>query len=144
MNQFELAAGDKEHAIQQECDLKWSVGAPLPTLIQWEFGARLFFYLEGNRDEVGCIAFKRCAATRFGPPGEAGHRLDGRGWEPYTFLHVIESEWLRRQVGTNSGLTHYVLPFHDTTFECLALSFETSRYVGSVSDAVSKMIVEDL
>ena len=143
MNYFEIAAGNEEYAVPQECDLKWSFGAPLPTLVQWEFGTRLFFYLRGDRDEVGSIAFQQCVAVRFQTPGEEGHRLGGKGWEPYTFLRVIESEWLRRQVGTDSGLTHYILPFHDTTFECLALSFETSRYVGSISDAVSKMMDED-
>jgi hypothetical protein len=143
MNYLDLTAGNEEYAVPQECDLKWSFGAPLPTLVQWEFGTRLFFYLRGDRDEVGSISFLQCIAIRFGPPGEEGHYLDGKGWEPYTFLRVVESEWLRREIGADSGLTHYILPFHDTTFECLALSFRERRYEGSIGDAVNAMMDED-
>ncbi|MFL9840332.1 hypothetical protein ABS767_05095 [Sphingomonas sp. ST-64] len=68
-----------EHAVRQKCELKWSFGAPLPTVMQWESGTRIFFYLRGDRDEVGSISFEQCVATRFGPPGEDWHYLDGLG-----------------------------------------------------------------
>jgi hypothetical protein len=139
------AAEGRPYAIVEECDLRWSIGAPLPTVLQWGNEAHLFFYLresdrDGSGDQVGSIAFEQCRATRLDPWGEDGHRLSGSGWEPYTALRVINSCWLQQTFDTSSDLAHFVFPFHDETFECIARSFKASRLEGSMADAIRATI----
>jgi len=92
----------------------------------------------GGSDELCAIAsFDRAYAHMFGPPNDeafAGHPLAARGLEPYSVFEVEGSSWLRRLVQMNSvhpyhraeqfeDFKHWVFSFHDTTFECIALSF---------------------
>ena len=133
------AAEGRPHAVLLECDLVWDIGAPAPTIVQWEHEALLFFHLS-EQEAVGLVAFDGCRSTCFGPPGEEGHRLEGSGWDAYTPLRVVNSPWVERMFGTAAGLTHFLFPFHDTTFECIAQSFETSRLPGSMAAAVQAAV----
>ena len=122
-----------------ECGLRWDIGAPLPTILQWEHETHLFFYLH-DQGGVGRVIFEDCRATSFGPPGEDGHALDGRGWEAYRPLLVQRSPWLTRTCGVTTELFHFVFPFHDTTFECIAHGFTSSRMPVSLAEAVQATI----
>lgn len=133
------AAENRPYAIRIDCDLEWETGAPLPTVLQWEHEAHVAFYTKGCQ-HVGLIIFEDCVASTFGPPGEEGHTLEGAGWEAYTALQVINSVWLKKMVGPASGHLHYVLPFHDTTFECIARSFRTSRIFDNLTDTMIQSI----
>lgn len=126
-------------AVPVECDLEWDIGAPLPTILQWENETHLFFYLL-DQGGVGRIIFEDCRVTSFGPPGEEGHALDGRGWEPYRPLKVMRSPWVARMLGATSELSHFLLPFHDTSFECIARSFRSTRMPASLAEAVQATI----
>lgn len=55
-------------------------------------------------------------------------------------MRVVNSRWRDRMVGPDSDLSHFVFPFHDTTFECLAISFTPSRLSGSLVEAVQATI----
>ena len=129
------AAAGLPYAVPVECDVRWDFGAPLPTILQWEHEAHVFFVLRGDGD-VGTIVFGGCMASTFGPPGEDGHALEGCGWEAYTPLRVVNSPWPGRLFTQPDGLFHYVLSFHDRTFECLAYSFHASHMPGTMSEAV--------
>jgi hypothetical protein len=73
-------------------------------------------------------------AFYFGSPNDEahnGHPLHSVGLRPYTFAEVIKSPWiaaLERQNRVHpshdparfSSLRHFILPFHDGTFECVA------------------------
>lgn len=121
-----------------DCGIQWDIGAPLPTILQWEHETHLFFnLLDGG---VGRIIFEDCRASTFGPPGEEGHALDGRGWEPYRALRVVRSPWLTRMVGATTELSHFVLPFHDTTFECIAHAVSSERMPGTMIEALRATI----
>lgn len=133
------AAEGRPYAVVLDCRLAWDFGAPLPTLIRWEHKAHLFFRLR-DEDGIGRAVFDYCMATTFGPPGEEGHALEGSGWEAYTPLRVINSPWLSRMAGPASGLSHFLFSFHDTSFECLADSCETSRFSGSLGEALRATI----
>lgn len=135
------AAEGRPYAVVLECDLAWDFGAPSPTLLRWEHTAHLFFHLR-DEDGIGRAAFDYCKATTFGPPGEDGHALEGSGWEAYKALRVIDSLWLAKMAGPASGLSHFLFSFHDSTFECLADSCETSRFTGSMSEALRATIDE--
>ncbi len=84
------------------------------------------------------VTFKNCVSAKLGHPNDeaqCGHPLAGRGLEGYTAQIVKNSPWLKEVAKTNSAhpndrpdmwasLNHYVFWFHDSTFECLAKSYE--------------------
>ncbi len=83
---------------------------------------------------MGIAAFRRCLAHRFGPPNDEaleGHPLYGRGLEMYGAHLVARSSWISELERRNrvhrshnpelyANWKHYVLCFHDETFECIA------------------------
>ncbi len=84
------------------------------------------------------VTFKDCVSAKLGHPNDeaqCGHPLAGRGLEGYTAQIVKNSPWLKEVAKTNSAhpndrpdawasVNHYVFWFHDSTFECLAKSYE--------------------
>jgi len=81
----------------------------------------------------------------FGPPNDeafSGHPLAARGLEPYSVFEIAGSTWLRSLVQMNSvhpyhnadrfgTFRHWVFSFHDTTFECIAVSFSIALARGT-------------
>lgn len=64
-----------------------------------------------------------------------GHPLYERGFVGYSALVVENSNWLKELEAINAvhsnykpdgwrQLKHYILPFHDSTFECVARTFK--------------------
>ncbi len=94
----------------------------------------------GSKDPVTLclVTFNSCASAKLGHPNDEvqqGHALAKHGLEGYTAQIVENSPWLAEVAKTNSvhpndrpehweSLHHYVFWFHDSTFECLAESFE--------------------
>jgi len=108
-----------------------------------------------DEDAVVVVRFTSAFASMLGPPNEEaieGHPLGPAGLRPYEFVEVEGSPWVARLEETNrvhpyhsrepfDALRHFVLPFHDTTFECLA------RVVGVVGlrpGAPSAAVAEEL
>ena len=143
-------AESRPYAVPCECPLSWDIGAPLPTLLQSDQATFLFFLLSNDDDRVGRIQFVGLSSSLFGAPNDetfAGHPLHGSGFEPYRAMRVINSPWIKQLEKMNSvhpyhkasaysALNHYVFPFHDTTFECAAKSFNASEVSGRLSEAV--------
>jgi hypothetical protein len=71
-------------------------------------------------------------AHYFGPPyvdAVNRHPLHSRGVDIYGAFEVHDSSWIRelRQIsGSRIEGRHFILTFHDTTFECIARSFTIS------------------
>lgn len=98
-------------------------------------------------DLCAVIEFSMAYAHMFGPPNDeafAGHPLATRGLSPYGAFEVLHSSWLRSLEQMNSvhpyhrperflRFKHFILSFHDTTFECVAESFRVSLCRGSVA-----------
>jgi hypothetical protein len=120
-----------------QCD----VGAPMPALAAAEHHLEVgYIARERGADEetIAIVRFNRPYAHFFGPPNDEafeGHPLAGRGLEPYGAFRIDDSSWIRRLERMNAvheyhrpeafaELQHFVLTFHDTTFECVALTFE--------------------
>lgn len=96
------------------------------------------------------VRFSRAYAHMFGPPNDEafhGHPLEERGLRPYAVFEVQHSSWVRQLERMNSvhpyhqlkkfaAFKHFVFAFHDTTFECVAESFELSVHRGSVSSVL--------
>lgn len=84
------------------------------------------------------VTFSRCYACMSGPPNDEalnGHPLYGRGLLAYSAFKVENSSWLRSLERMNSvhpshrpehfsGYSHFIVTFHDSTFECIAEGYE--------------------
>ena len=89
----------------------------------------------------------------FGSPNDEafeGHPLESRGLHPYGVFEIENSSWRRELEKRNSihdrdnpensaGYKHFIFAFHDSTFECIAMSFEISIHEGSLKDILTEM-----
>jgi len=103
---------------------------------------------------LGVVEFHRVHAVTLGGPNDEaldGHPLSGKGLRAYAAHRVVNSRWIadaervnsvhpQHRGGWHGRLHHYVFCFHDETFECLAGSFTTRRYVGSPRTVLSELI----
>lgn len=98
-----------------------------------------------------CVAIVTCHgnyAHAFGPPNDeafSGHPLSERGLHPYGVFEVKDSSWIRAFEQMNSvheahspeafsQYRHFVISFHDSTFECVGHSLTFEVYNGDVSE----------
>jgi len=100
------------------------------------------------------VTFPNCYARMFGPPNDeafSGHPLASRGLRPYGSFTVRDSSWLRRLERMNAvhphhdrnrfmQRNHFVLSFHDTTFECIAEWYGVTRMHGSIRSIAPAMV----
>ena len=108
---------------------------------------------DAERETVALVRFSICYASFFGPPNDeafAGHPLASRGLTPYAAFLIEDSSWIRQLERMNSvhpyhkperyqASNHYILSFHDSTFECVADGYRTELHEGSVRNAISRM-----
>ncbi len=102
---------------------------------------------------IAVVEFKGCLAAKMGSPNDEvheGHPWAGRGLDSYTAQEVINSRWLTEIEAINSvhrlyspevwkHLYHYVLWFHDSTFECLAESFHVDFHTKNLPDVLAEI-----
>ena len=103
----------------------------------------------GSFEPVGIalIEFKGCIITQFGYPNDEayqGHplfaKIQSLGKEATSIHEVHHSRWLRQLVEQNrksfpegtpwEDSRHFIIEFHDSSFECLAESFHTELIEG--------------
>ena len=121
-------------------------GAPCPIVIADEHRLVLSYWeideppYEPATAPLAVIRFRHPYMHTFGPPDEeaiAGHPLSDRGLYPCGAFRVDHSSLVRTLRRMNSvhrghdpttlgALTHYIFTFHDSTFECVADSFEST------------------
>jgi hypothetical protein len=91
-----------------------------------------------TRPAIAVVEFLGCCSARLGDPNDEvfeGHRLNGRGLDAYTAQEVVNSSWIaeldrinrvhdRYDASRWKKLHHYIFWFHDSTFECVAQSFQ--------------------
>ena len=114
---------------------------------------RIVSYDSGG-ESLALVKFSLCYASMFGPPNDeafAGHPLEQRGLTPYGAFVIENSSWLRQLEKMNSVhryhnperfwlRKHYVLTFHDSTFECIADGYTIEEHQGSIEQILSRMI----
>jgi hypothetical protein len=80
------------------------------------------------------VEFPMCSVTLFGYPNDEalpGHPLYSSGLGYYGIFEVLNPSWVKRiqqqnsvsfpkREGDRSTLRHFIITFHDSTFECLA------------------------
>jgi hypothetical protein len=99
---------------------------------------------------IAIVEFERCLAHKFGSPNDEvlhGHPLHGRGLVSYA-AHVVErSRFIAELMKINSvhpqyaadgwkHYRHYVLAFHDQTFECIARAHSFEQALSTFSEAL--------
>jgi hypothetical protein len=113
-----------------------NIGAPTPTVAMVE-GTVAVAYDDRNGDRV-LVQFQRVNSVLFGAPNDEafhGHALYGAGLQAYEFVEVENSPWIddlermnrvheRHSPEAFARFRHFILPFHDSTFECVARSVE--------------------
>jgi hypothetical protein len=162
------AVDSKDQVVELTDFPQSSVGSPCPMVLADEHRLFIAYYLESNQprwdktrilnpseegDPVAIVAFPLYAAMMFGPPNDeafSGHPLAARGLQPYSVFEVKGSSWIRGLERMNSvhpyhqpaaykGLRHFILAFHDSTFECVAKAYELEILVGSLNEAMERM-----
>jgi hypothetical protein len=102
------------------------------------------------------IRFSMVKASMFGPPNDeafSGHPLASRGLRPYGAFEVFDSSWVRRlermntvhpqhRPGSYANLRHFVLTFHDSTFECIARGYAPELAHGPLTSLFGRLSAE--
>jgi len=108
---------------------------------------------------LALVEFKQCTIAKLGSPNDEvfhGHPLEGKGIEAYTPLKVKNSTWIEEIKNINkvhsnykeenwTDCNHFIFGFHDTTFECIADSFEVETYnvsMAELMDIICKKLLE--
>lgn len=160
------AARREPHAVPIAFPVRWSAGAPLPHLLRSDNRTLLLFVVEEvdpNWDgksarivgptterEIAVVEFYQCASAKLGMPNDEafhGHPLAGRGLRVYGAFEIVNSPWTAELAAINavhsrdrpeswSELTHFLLGFHDSTFECVARGFHVETHRGTIADAL--------
>lgn len=108
---------------------------------------------DGSVESLALVEFTSCRSARLGAPNDEvfeGHPLAGKGLDEYSAQLVKNSRWIQELQAINSvhrmynpdawrDLNHYVLWFHDSTFECIAKSFTVHIYRGNMVDMLNRM-----
>lgn len=167
-----LAKGE-ETALACQWPIRWNTGAPLPHVVSGRYKTYLMYVVNvpdpnWNRTSVNIIKttdtqpiavveFSRCYSFHFGGPNDeviSGHPLWGKGLNSYDAHVIANSRWLAEQEKINAvhsfynpsrwkRLKHYLLLFHDDTFECLAENYKVEVVMESMEQVV-KMVTERL
>lgn len=157
----------QEYADVLDLGIELDPGAPLPHVLADGHNVFILFYLRPTRahdgttvtvanprgadEPVGLIEFTGVHSVLFGGPNDEaldGHPLHGRGLRPYAIHEVhssrriteaeqINSVHLHHQPGWHDILRHFVITFHDETFECLARDLRTEIHWCSLAEAIA-------
>ena len=111
-----------------------------------------------NRSEsegFAVFTFERCLCTKMGTPNDEvlhGHPLYGKGLAGYRAMVVHNSNWLKELEAINAvhdqyrpeswrELNHYILPFHDCTFECVARGVKAETHLKSFVELLAEICI---
>jgi hypothetical protein len=149
---------DSEDAVVELRNVPWcDPGAPMPALAAADGYLKLGYISlgrDGADDSIVVVTFDRPYAHFFGPPNDeafSGHPLADRGLMPYGAYRVEHSSWVRRLERMNrvhphhrperfDELTHFILAFHDSTFECVAGGFALDTHPATGPLSISAQV----
>ena len=127
--------------IELDIPLAIDPGATMPEIAADEHNLSVSFYLLDGEHEKGKLNFFHVLQFTFGYPNEEainGHRYYKDGLMPFMFVEILNSEIIAGITQTNrihpfhkdemfAKYKHYVFPFHDTTLEVIAKSYEFEK-----------------
>jgi len=117
-------------------------GAPSPVIFASEDVVAVAYYVTPGDGDVALISFITPYIHLFGAPNDEaldGHPLYDRGLTFYSAFEVHDSSWIRGLERMNrvhmfhdaahfASYRHFIITFHDTTFECIAKGFTASLH----------------
>ena len=123
--------------MELEIPLAIDPGGTMPEITADEHNLKVSFFLLDSNDR-GLLNFNSVLQFTFGYPNEeaiSGHRYARFGLLPFNFVEIINSEIIDNIRKANrvhpyhndkhfSDYRHFVFPFHDTTLEVVAKSYE--------------------
>jgi hypothetical protein len=128
-------------------------GAPCPLVLADGFRVVLCYFLRS--EGCGVISFENAISHSLGGPSEEtlhGHPLWSRGLKHYGVftiehsplidrLEAIDSVHPNHKPGFDKRFKHYIIPFHDETFECVSRSCVITRSPAEInSERLASMI----
>ncbi len=136
------------------------MGAPLPTVISSEYRASICYNqtkissyqnkvvtdadIVGKPDIVAILRFQKPSIWKFGDPDESGqpfHPLVDLGLMDFYAFEVKNSKWAYKSISGEFTNKHFIILFHDSTFEILADSYSVHSIKSEyVMDACQKEI----
>jgi len=139
------AAKKEEYADRYDVGFVPEAAVSEPVLLQTDHAAVLTFSAmrereDGKREDAGygVLELDLCSLTKFGYPNDEalpGHPLYERGLSDYGVFEVKNSAWIRSMTEHNrvafpdtpdSKARHFIITFHDSTFECIARGVRAS------------------
>ena len=136
------AAKGQPYALPLEIGFRPESAAPAPLLLQDERRTTLIFRSvkkdvdgrDGTFKDAGWAVIEciNCHVSQFGYPNDEalpGHPLSGKGLTAYGIFEVINSNWVKQLTEQNrvafpktpdSKQRHFIIVFHDSSFECIA------------------------
>ena len=121
---------------------------------QTDYSTALIFYaVDSDFRDIGIavVEFASCLITKFGYPNEEaihGHPLYSQGLEQCSFYEVLNPTWLAEindqnrvsfQKWEGYSARHFIVTFHDSTFECLARCMEIAVVNRPMDDVVPEV-----
>jgi hypothetical protein len=128
-------------------DFQPVAGVPFPVLLQDEDHTALVYRSFG----VVVAHFDECLITTFGYPNDealGGHPLYAKGLRHHGVYEVHGSSWpghletQNRRVFPHSHPflhRHFVISFHDSTFQCLATAIRLESFIQPLAEVVARV-----
>ena len=107
--------------------------------------------IDSSDETIALVVFERPSIHTFGPPNDeafSGHRLSSKGLKLYGAYEIHNSQWISQLEKMNAvhpyhvkdrfleGKRHFILTFHDSTFECVARNYSFKIGNGSIKSAL--------
>jgi hypothetical protein len=135
-------------------------GAPEPEVYANERAVMVVYRVaqrvagDAETEACGVVVFGHVNSHVFGSPNDEalqGHRLAKYGLRPYSFWEVKHSTWIAELCARNrvhpyhqdaryEDLRHFVLTFHDSTFEVAARSYSATVEPGGPLDCITRRL----
>ncbi len=144
----------QERVVELDLGVYPKPGAPMPLLAQGSRDAVLVFRAQtepGGQAKTGVVEVSACWVSQFGYPNDealSGHPLYGRGLGFYGIYEVLDSSWVARLDAQNRGAfpdlapppkRHFIITFHDETFESLADDLTARIASGSPREVFARL-----
>jgi hypothetical protein len=126
-----------------------------PVLLQSDYSTFLVFNAMQERDGAyhdaghAIVTFERCSITKFGYPNdEAWHAIPRTRGLSYDVHEVLDSDWIREKTRLNrygfpdtpdSTARHFLILFHDSSFECIARDISVRLSNEPIADIVADL-----
>lgn len=148
---------ENERVVELDLGVYPVPGAPMPLLAQGSRDLVLVFWAQtepGGDRKTGVVQASFCDISQFGYPNDEalpGHPLYERGLRYYGIYEVLDSSWFARLQAQNRVTfpsftrhpsRHFVITFHDETFECLAKNLTARIEPGSPREVFARLAAD--